>query len=1063
MPTTREGNFYGIWPVLDGKSLNMQWGEIRSNQAETKAIVRNTVQELETGVDELNALRALLGQEYGDLDFRNKYRLFYDKTTREMCCQKNTGTVDSPSWTDSWCVRFDDGQFRVVSEGGVHSAAGFYGTGLQSIQNVGETGSSADSNVANPTRIFFNADDGFNVTPIASGQNVGQPEITFTQPFGKAQTFERQGKMWQIDHAFGTSQILVQVMNEDDQVIIPDKADLSDPNTAYFYFNEVFAGKVLIASGGIGAASLVPRDPFYMVVRADDQDVRPDNYFQPSVDMIFDSKFFYVGPDQDLDNGGHHKTVHLSLTDRATNANSMTVTETDGNPTVIGVKSMSFSNAAVTDLGGDAVSIDIGGVSASARFNDVTAEGFYVQGGGELGPAGLEVNDGSAASPSVTFVDDDDTGLYRVGADALGLTAGGVLAATISTDHVRVENTLEVENIVTAEAFYLKGGGEISNDSDGHVNIAAPSGSIIQATPEFVVGEAGTEESSITVGGSTFKSSLKSSDIDAENPIDIAVHKHSDSLPAVILGSRSGAVGSSHADVADGDELVTLYGVGWNTDTYEIAGQILIEVDGIPGAGYVPGAIKFLTNKGVDTGLAPSLAMTIGSSGHVRMEDSLDVENTVTAEGFYLAAGSGGELSKSGDDVLLGSKDGNISLEPVFEGAVVVPDGRIGKPALRHSSQAVTEGISWDGTDWIFWLGSQFALRLSEADVELNSAIVLPPGNASVPSYTFSSDSDTGIYRAGADALGVAVGGAASAVFRPASVEVSGIVRAEGFYTTTGEVAGGVTDHGLLTGKGDDDHPHYTLADGTRAFTGDVDLGGNDLTGIGVITGDNHFTGSITAESFYTKDGGAVAGAITVKEVDGDPNVTGVTTIRVTNGTLTDDGAGQVTITTGGGGGSDPRFNTVTAEGFYVQGGGELSPEGVIVADGSASAPSISFNDDRDTGIYRPAANELAISVGGVQTTSFRPDSTRVSGVIEAEAFYFTTGGEAPQSYVENFSATVEWIVNHNLARTSFIAQAYKSIGTMVIPDTIDVSDPNTAYFYFTVAQAGKAVILGIG
>ncbi len=43
----------------------------------------------------------------------------------------------------------------------------------------------------------------------------------------------------------------------------------------------------------------------------------------------------------------------------------------------------------------------------------------------------------------------------------------------------------------------------------------------------------------------------------------------------------------------------------------------------------------------------------------------------------------------------------------------------------------------------------------------------------------------------------------------------------------------------------------------------------------------------------------AGGGSITVKEIDGTPNVTGVTTLRFSNGTLTDDGGGQVTITIG--------------------------------------------------------------------------------------------------------------------------------------------------------------------
>jgi hypothetical protein len=40
-------------------------------------------------------------------------------------------------------------------------------------------------------------------------------------------------------------------------------------------------------------------------------------------------------------------------------------------------------------------------------------------------------------------------------------------------------------------------------------------------------------------------------------------------------------------------------------------------------------------------------------------------------------------------------------------------------------------------------------------------------------------------------------------------------------------------DHGGLGGLGDDDHTQYTLADGTRAFTGDQSMGTNQLTSVG--------------------------------------------------------------------------------------------------------------------------------------------------------------------------------------------------------------------------------------
>src|SRR3990167_2827590 len=40
----------------------------------------------------------------------------------------------------------------------------------------------------------------------------------------------------------------------------------------------------------------------------------------------------------------------------------------------------------------------------------------------------------------------------------------------------------------------------------------------------------------------------------------------------------------------------------------------------------------------------------------------------------------------------------------------------------------------------------------------------------------------------------------------------------------------GSTDHGILTGLGDDDHTQYIRVDGTRAFTGNQSFGMNQAT-----------------------------------------------------------------------------------------------------------------------------------------------------------------------------------------------------------------------------------------
>ena len=298
----RLGTFYGIWPIIDGKPINMQWGEIRSNQAETKAVVRNSIQQLGAG-DELNALRARLGDQWGDLDIQGRFRLIYVEATDEFCLQKNDGDDEDPEWVDVFCIRQHDGQFQVVSEGGILSNAGFYNFSreLHIVADSHSLGTDTDEDVTifNTDRILFDRDSGLKVRLIDCGEHQGSPEVTFTAPFGRSQIFEASGEEWVINHGFGAGPQMVQVMDADDRVIIPDTVDVSDPNIAYFYFHDTVVGSVIIATGGLGAVELRPRDPFYLIVRTDTQDASTRR-LRPNADLIFDHKYFYVETHEDL-------------------------------------------------------------------------------------------------------------------------------------------------------------------------------------------------------------------------------------------------------------------------------------------------------------------------------------------------------------------------------------------------------------------------------------------------------------------------------------------------------------------------------------------------------------------------------------------------------------------------------------------------------------------------------------------------------------------------------------------------------------------------------------------
>lgn len=88
--------------------------------------------------------------------------------------------------------------------------------------------------------------------------------------------------------------------------------------------------------------------------------------------------------------------------------------------------------------------------------------------------------------------------------------------------------------------------------------------------------------------------------------------------------------------------------------------------------------------------------------------------------------------------------------------------------------------------------------------------------------------------------------------------------------------------------------------------------------GLGVVTtvGSPGSDSNVATEKAIRTALAAAGGSIEVKEVDGSPDVTGVTIIRVSNGTLTNDGGGQVTITTGGGGVGSPALNVYLATTF---------------------------------------------------------------------------------------------------------------------------------------------------
>jgi hypothetical protein len=88
---------------------------------------------------------------------------------------------------------------------------------------------------------------------------------------------------------------------------------------------------------------------------------------------------------------------------------------------------------------------------------------------------------------------------------------------------------------------------------------------------------------------------------------------------------------------------------------------------------------------------------------------------------------------------------------------------------------------------------------------------------------------------------------------------------------------------------------------------------------------------------------------------------------------------------------------------------------------------------------------------------------------FDSDHFYLSTGGDG-HPIVSGFvqkavhsqgTAAVEWQFTHNLGTPFITWSTYDPGFEAIIPGRVDVSDPNTAYFYFPTTVAGTAVLIG--
>lgn len=193
----------------------------------------------------------------------------------------------------------------------------------------------------------------------------------------------------------------------------------------------------------------------------------------------------------------------------------------------------------------------------------------------------------------------------------------------------------------------------------------------------------GDAEFGMTVGGITKDHALTTHSSGGANAYDVVFHRHSNTSGPFLAGARSRGSEASSTVVQDGDNLLDIFGLGFDGTDYEFAASIMMDVDGTPGAGDMPGRIVFLTTPDGSGTLVEALRISQDQSAlfsaNVVVDGSSDIiQNRIQGNGTQTNFLSVMEQS-DGTDVHTTDNSGNV----------VMGDGSAGDSIIEFNDNGV--------------------------------------------------------------------------------------------------------------------------------------------------------------------------------------------------------------------------------------------------------------------------------------------------------------------------------------------------------------------------------------
>lgn len=222
----------------------------------------------------------------------------------------------------------------------------------------------------------------------------------------------------------------------------------------------------------------------------------------------------------------------------------------------------------------------------------------------------------SMSDSSFFIVDNGDTS-KRASFQASGITAS----------NNRVITLLDVDGFNALSDAALTSGSIPFIDASGRLDEDNTYLTWNNTTKTLKVGDPGTEAAGINIGGVTYESTLKVSDIDGTNYAQTILHRHSTTLEPLIVGARSNSNTSSHAAVTAGQNVFSIYGVGTAGTNYKIFGVISIaaSASGTISDTSAPGKMTFSLSP--DASVTPAAVLTLEQDKSATFAGSVSTEN----------------------------------------------------------------------------------------------------------------------------------------------------------------------------------------------------------------------------------------------------------------------------------------------------------------------------------------------------------------------------------------------------------------------------------------------------